>query len=118
VLQNESAEEAVKREVLEESGVHYEIDRLAFIHENFFTGDQNLTGVPCHEITYYFLMKPKGSKFLQDCGYTQGVREHMCWIPLDQLSKLHVYPTFFAEKLPLKNDHIEHIVSVENSAII
>lgn len=34
----ESAEEAVRREVLEETGLPYEIDRLAFVHENFFEG--------------------------------------------------------------------------------
>lgn len=34
----ETAEEAVRREVLEETGLPYEIDRLAFIHENFFEG--------------------------------------------------------------------------------
>ena len=28
----ESAEDAVKREVFEETGAHYEIDRIAFIH--------------------------------------------------------------------------------------
>ena len=33
---DESAEEAVRREVLEETGLPYEIDRLAFVHENFF----------------------------------------------------------------------------------
>ena len=34
----ETAEEAVRREVLEETGLPYEIDRLAFVHENFFEG--------------------------------------------------------------------------------
>lgn len=34
----ENAEEAVRREVLEETGLPYEIDRLAFVHENFFEG--------------------------------------------------------------------------------
>lgn len=33
---DENAEEAVRREVLEETGLPYEIDRLAFVHENFF----------------------------------------------------------------------------------
>lgn len=32
----ETAEEAVQREVFEETGIHYEIERLAIIHENFF----------------------------------------------------------------------------------
>ena len=33
----ETSRDAVLREVKEETGVDYEIDRLAFIHENFFT---------------------------------------------------------------------------------
>ena len=36
VHMGETAEDAVRREVFEETGVHYEIDRLVIIHENFF----------------------------------------------------------------------------------
>lgn len=39
VHMNETAEDAVIREVFEETGVHYEVVRLAVIHENFFDGD-------------------------------------------------------------------------------
>ena len=35
----ETAEEAVVREVFEETGVHMEVDRLGFVHENYFIGD-------------------------------------------------------------------------------
>ena len=35
----ETAEEAVVREVMEETGVKMEVDRLGFIHENYFRGD-------------------------------------------------------------------------------
>ena len=35
----ETAEEAIVREILEETGVRLEIDRLAFVHENYFYGD-------------------------------------------------------------------------------
>lgn len=38
----ETSEEAVKREVFEETGVSYEIDHLAVIHENFFIGSSDL----------------------------------------------------------------------------
>ena len=37
VHMGETAEDAAVREVYEETGVRYEIDRLAVIHENFFT---------------------------------------------------------------------------------
>ena len=35
----ETAEQAVVREVFEETGVKMEIDRLGFVHENYFYGD-------------------------------------------------------------------------------
>jgi len=58
----ETAEDAVKREVLEETGIVYEIDHLAVIHENFFDENQGtLKGVDCHEIAMYFLVKPRRS---------------------------------------------------------
>ncbi len=53
VHHGETAEDAVKREVLEETGVPYEIDRLAVIHENFFTQSSGtLKGLNCHEISF------------------------------------------------------------------
>ena len=36
LIMGETTEDAVKREVYEETGVAYEIDHLAVIHENFF----------------------------------------------------------------------------------
>jgi 8-oxo-dGTP pyrophosphatase MutT (NUDIX family) len=59
----ETAEQAVLREVFEETGVHYEIDRLAYIEENFFKrNDGAMKGLDCHEISFYFLMKPRGTQ--------------------------------------------------------
>ena len=43
VHMGETAEDAVKREVYEETGIHYEIDRLAVIHENFFNENNGLS---------------------------------------------------------------------------
>ena len=60
----ETAEEAVVREVLEETGIRYEVDRLAFIHENFFEGDGTLGPLHCHEVAFYFLMKSRGTRQL------------------------------------------------------
>ena len=51
VQMGESACDAVIREVYEETGVHYEVDRLAVIHENFFNENNGtLKGKNCHEI--------------------------------------------------------------------
>lgn len=109
----ESAEEAVKREVLEETGVEYEVERLAFIHENFFDGDGTLEGRECHEIALYFLMKPRGTQELNSNSYTQGVKESMYWLPIDKLNEHRAYPTFFKEKLKKLKNEVEHIVTYE-----
>ena len=58
VKMGETAEEAVIREVLEESGLHYEIDRFVGVHENFFR-DKVIGDYSCHELALYFLMKYK-----------------------------------------------------------
>lgn len=111
----ETAEEAVVREVLEETGVAYEVDRLAFIHENFFEGDGGaIEKLQCHELTFYFLMKPRGSQQLQSHSCTSdGIAEHMHWIPIEDLGKQTAYPTFLAEKLGNLQPGMEHIVTHE-----
>lgn len=42
---SEKSDNAIKREVLEETGIDFDIDRLAFVHENFFTGTGSLLGI-------------------------------------------------------------------------
>ncbi|MFL0248770.1 NUDIX hydrolase [Candidatus Clostridium stratigraminis] len=109
----EEAEDAVKREVLEETGIAYEVDRLAFIHENFFEGSGTLDGLKCHEIAFYFLMKSRGTKELNSNSYTLGVREYMHWLPIDKLKDYVAYPSFFSDKIINISDGVEHIVTYE-----
>lgn len=109
----EKAEEAVVREVYEETGIRYEIDRLAFIHENFFIGSGSLEGYNCHEIAFYYLMKPRGTQKLNSNSYSGGVKEYMHWLPINNLSKYKEFPTFFIDKLPNIQSYVEHIVTDE-----
>ena len=54
----ETAEEAVVREVLEETGVQMEIDRLGFVHENYFYGDMpSNRNKLIYEISLFFYLK-------------------------------------------------------------
>ena len=114
VHMGETAEDAVLREVFEETGVHYEIDRLAVIHENFFNENSGtLKGLDCHEISFYFLMKPRGSRELHSDSYTQGVREQMHWIPIGELGRYKAFPTFLKQYLSEAHTGIEHFVTDE-----
>ena len=111
----ETSEEAVKREVFEETGVEYEVDRLAVIHENFFIGSSGfIKGYDCHEVAFYYIMKPKGNKNLNSQSVTMGgIKENMYWIPIDELEKYNAYPTFMKEYLKSEHTAIKHIITDE-----
>lgn len=110
----ETLEDAVKREVFEETGENYEIDRMAFFHENFFNGSGTLSGLECHEIAFYFLMKPKGKKELK-CNSiaTCGATESVYWLPIDKLKDYKAFPMFLADKLIKLSNDFEHIITKE-----
>ncbi len=111
----ETAEDAVRREIFEETGIHYDIDRLAVIHENFFDeSGGTLAGLNCHEVCFYFLMKPKGLIFAGKEGFNAfGVREEHVWLTADELTKKRAYPEFMARWLREMPEGIVHIVSDE-----
>ena len=110
----ETAEDAVKREVYEETGVLYEVDHLAVIHENFFNENTgSLKGLECHEISLYFVMKPRGTKELNSNSYTLGVRENMYWLPVAELDRYKAFPTFMKDYLQTEHVGIEHIITDE-----
>ena len=114
VNMGETAEDAVKREVLEETGVEYAVDHLAVIHENFFNENTgSLKGMECHEIALYYLMKPRGTKVLHSDSYTMGVRENMHWIPIENIGQYKAFPTFLKDYLLSDHYGIEHIVTDE-----
>ena len=107
----ETAQEAVKWEVFEETGVAMETDRLAFIHENFFPGDSLVKrGKIVHEISMFFYMKvpadfePKCNSFSED-----GVKERLVWIKPDCPRKY--YPEFFKTELATPSKEIKHFIT-------
>ena len=95
----ETAEEAVVREVFEETGVKMEIDRLGFVHENYFYCDapSNLNKL-IYEISIFFYMKvpdtfePISENFTEDKS-----RERLVWISPDE--DIKIYPEFFRTEL-------------------
>lgn len=75
----ESAQDAVIREVFEETGVHMQVERLGFVHENFFAGDTASNfGKEIYEISFFFFMKVP-ENFTPTCNsFTEnGIKEHL-----------------------------------------
>ena len=117
VHMGEKAEDSVIREVYEETGVYYEIEQLAVIHENFFddSSDEVLKGLNCHEICFYYLMKSRGTQELNSNSFINGVKEEMCWIPIKDLDKYKAFPGFLKDYLAKEHFGVEHIVTDERS---
>jgi len=117
VRHGESLETAAKREVLEETGCDLAIDRLLFIHENFFNGNgSTLNGLNCHELAFYYLMiwNPE-NQLTSKSTSMEDTPEHLEWIQISILSNLSVpvYPTFFAVELLNLPHGVKHIVTYE-----
>lgn len=107
----ESAEEAIVREVFEETGVKLAIDRLGFIHENFFVGDLSaIKGKVVYEISFFFYMLVPDD-FTPVCNNTtsDGRKEHLVWVTAD--TKQKYYPEFFRTELRHPSKEIKHFVT-------
>ena len=113
----ETSEEAVIREVKEETGIAYEVDRLAFVNECLFHGDGILAGKECHGIELYYLMKSKNNKPVgsgtRTGMTTYDAEEYVQWIPIKDLENYKIFPEFYKDKLSNVPREIEHFISDE-----
>ena len=113
----ETAEEAVVREVYEETGIKMEIDRLGFVNENYFYGDDEMNlGKLIYEISFFFYMKvpddfePVSSSFTED-----DHKEYLRWVSPDD--EITVYPEFFKTELQHPENTVKHIISDERKKV-
>ena len=110
----ETSEEAIEREVYEETGLKYEVDRIAFIHEYFFYLEVDDIRRECQEISFYYLMKPMGRRMeITKESRTLGVREEFHWLALKELEKYEGYPEFLHEMIKNVRDgkRVGHLVT-------
>lgn len=107
----ETAKEAVVREVYEETGVHMEVDRLGFIHENYFYGDGEANlGKLIYEVSFFFYMKVPENFIPVSQSFTEDEhREYLHWIKPD--ASIKYYPEFFRTELLHPEKGVKHFVS-------
>lgn len=113
----ETAEAAVIREVYEETGVKMQIDRLGFIHENYFIADSpKKLGKLIYEISFFFYMKtpedfePVCNSFTEDDSL-----EYLTWVSPDT-NKI-IYPTFFKTELAAPTFEVKHFVTDQRHSL-
>lgn len=95
--------------------VHFEVDRLVFIHENFFPLQSDTYGeTQFHEISFFYLMKSseeievKCESCTSDC-----IEERLEWLPISNLQDTFLFPGFFKSELACMPATIKHFVTVE-----
>lgn len=105
---NEASTDAVLRELREETGYEFEIDRLVFVQERFYT----LKDCHHHEVVFFYLMKNIDVN-IKSGTTTDRQCEHLHWLPIDELDITNLVPAFL--KTALKNipNETVHIVSCE-----
>jgi len=110
VEMNETAEEAVIREVLEETGYSLEVDRLLIVQERFFTVNSR----KLHELAFFYQMKNRDDMLIEDGSFTdQPPKETLHWIPIDDLPATNIVPPML-KTLSLESiDCARHIISRE-----
>ena len=108
----ETAEETIKREMLEELVTDVEVVRLLWFVENFFDYD----GLSYHEIALYFLIRfPPPSTLLTTSTFERldgDVHLRFKWFSLsqEQLARLPLLPAFLAKGLTELPVSLVHVV--------
>lgn len=109
----ESSQEAVIREVFEETGVKLEIDHLAYISENFFINKSDkYNGMLTYEIGFYYLMKTQENFHINcDSFIEDDPNERLEWVSAD--TDKTIYPVFLRDELLHPSEGVKHIITNE-----
>jgi len=110
IEENESSEEAIIREIFEETGLRIEIDRLKIIQERFCIIDNK----KFHEICFFYSVKNNFKIIIEDSTFTdQSTDETLHWLPIDKLSEFNIVPKFLKTIKFDEINNIEHIIVKE-----
>lgn len=108
---HETSEEAVVREVYEETGAMLEIDRLAFVNERFYKIDGRTEAA--HKVIFFYLMKDNPCLDITTGRPTDQSSETLHWLPLNNLGDYNLVPPFLKFRRLDNLTTVEHIISKE-----
>ncbi len=101
VALNETAENAVTREVKEELDIEAKIIRPLWVHQGFF--EEDVTGEKFHELCIYFLVDVSRTGIFDRGDKFKGSESHHVhdfeWLPFERLKEEYIYPLFIKEKI-------------------
>lgn len=115
VTLGENTDDAVVREVKEETRFDARILKLLAVEQLFFKRDDNM---PFHEICYYYLLEPKEKLDAKDFDYDEddkGILRHhkFLWLKLEEFEKYDIKPKNILNILK-ENLERQHIIRYED----
>ncbi|MBQ9019020.1 MAG: NUDIX domain-containing protein [Bacilli bacterium] len=111
---NEDSEDAIKRELLEETDQEFIVDELVSINEEFYT---NFKDIKTHCINFYYKMKFKNEedaktidldRLENDHGYM--MQHHYKWIELKNLKNMDLMPIEIRDEIINNEYKFHHII--------
>lgn len=95
----ETAEQAVLREVKEETGIDAQVVRALWFDQNFYT--EKVKNERYHELGLYFLLRIKDDELTQE-EFTVKEGKHTLrfkWLPFEKLRGEYLYPNFIKSEI-------------------
>ena len=105
----EDSQSSLIREFGEELGIDVQIDRMAFVIENFFEHG----GKDFHEIGFYYAVTADShfATFREKPFHgIEGERLIFQWTPIEELDKVELYPACLRTSLQKLQLHVQHFV--------
>ena len=112
----ETSEEAIIRELKEETGLNFKIVKYGGVAENFFT---NLRNQKTHGIDFYYFVDLDDKKKTLgdlDMNYVEKdnhavIKHHYYWIPLNDINSYNILPEIIKDKRFLKGEMFHYIIT-------
>ena len=108
----ETSEQALLREIKEETGFEVIVNNLVLIHEQFYNKKNSAN----HSLIFYYLVKPVKKittnnfvRIEQDKNKTS--KNELCWLTIEELKKIDLRPELMKD-LIIKNElnSLQHVI--------
>lgn len=113
VKMGETTVHSLVREYKEETGADIRCSKLLWTEECFWTW----RGLPVHTITFYYLIELCEHSVIADDGVFVPHHDNhhvlIGWMPIAQLPKVTIYPTFIQREIHDLNSAPKHFISAD-----
>ena len=110
----ETSQEALVRELKEEANLDIVVDRLLWVHENYFVRP---SGKQIHEVCFYYLIHLNKEKTIRFEGAEGETKLFFRWLLLDDMPTMNLVPSFLKSNMQLLPGSPVHLVTFDEKLV-